>query len=42
MIEEGRKRRLSFIDLYATEEGTGLYEKLGFENIPYTAMRLRL
>ena len=29
------------LDLYATSMGTRLYEKLGFEAVPYTAMWLK-
>ena len=39
---EARRRNLSFIDLYATEQGTPLYEKTGFIPISYKAMRLKL
>lgn len=40
--KEARQRNLSFIDLYATEQGTPLYEKAGFVPISYRAMRLKL
>jgi len=39
---EARNRNLSFIDLYATEQGTPLYEKTGFVPSSYQAMRLKL
>ena len=40
--DEGRSRNLSFIDLYATEQGIPLYERTGFLPISYLAMRLKL
>lgn len=42
LIEEGRKRGLSILDLYATEQGAKLYEKMGFITSPYKPMRLKL
>ena len=40
--EEARNRNLSFIDLYATDQGVDLYKKCGFLPISYQAMRLKL
>jgi len=40
--KEALNRNLSFIDLYATEQGIPLYRKTGFEPISYQAMRLKL
>lgn len=42
LIEEARSREISSIDLFATESGKQLYEKLGFLIPDYTAMRLKL
>ena len=42
VIEEAKKINVSSIDLAATEDGKGVYEKLGFTEPPYTAMRLKL
>jgi len=42
IIDEAKSAGVSSIDLYATEEGKGLYEKLGFTVPHYTAMRLEL
>ncbi len=42
IIGEAKELGLSVIDLHATEQGVGLYEKLGFEYVPYSAMRLKL
>lgn len=39
---EARSRNLSFIDLYATEQGISLYQKTGFTPLGYQAMRLKL
>ena len=42
LIDEAKKYEVSCIDLYATEQGKPLYEKLGFKNPKNTAMRLEL
>lgn len=42
LIEEAKIKSISSIDLSATDEGKGLYEKMGFSVSPYTAMRLKL
>lgn len=42
LIEEAELKRISSIDLLATEQGKSLYEKLGFSTPNYTAMRLKL
>lgn len=42
LIDEARALGLSVIDLHATEQGAGLYARMGFEPLPYKAMRLRL
>jgi GNAT superfamily N-acetyltransferase len=42
LIKEAKKANVISIDLAATEDGKGVYEKLGFTEPPYTAMRLKL
>lgn len=42
LVEEGRKMGLAALDLLATHEGKGLYEKLGFTVSGYSSMRLFL
>lgn len=42
VIEEAKRRKVSGISLSATEQGRGLYEKLGFEPIHYAEMKLVL
>ncbi len=43
-IEKGKELNLSYIDLGASEMGSGLYRKLGFINYdnPYTEMQYKL
>lgn len=42
IINEARQKGVSSIDLYATDDGRGLYKKLGFVEPSYTSMRLKL
>lgn len=42
IIEEARKIGVSAIDLLATPDGKPLYEKLGFREPAFPAMRLRI
>ena len=42
IINEARQKRVSSIDLYATDDGRELYKKLGFVEPSYTSMRLKL
>jgi len=42
LIEEARKTGLCSVDLLATGMGKKIYEHLGFHEISYTPMRLRL
>lgn len=42
LIDEAGKQNVSIIDLNATADGKPVYEKLGFQAIPYTGMRLKL
>lgn len=42
ILEEARQAGVSSIDLAATEDGKLLYHKLGFKELSYTSMRLKL
>jgi ribosomal protein S18 acetylase RimI-like enzyme len=42
LLEEGKKAGVSSFDLFATESGKPLYEKFGFTEPKYTAMRLQV
>lgn len=42
LIDDSRNRSITILDLYATNDGEPLYEKLGFKIIDYAAMRLKL
>jgi GNAT superfamily N-acetyltransferase len=42
LLEEGKKINISSFELFATEKGKPLYEKLGFVEPKCTAMRLRV
>ncbi|MCD7898769.1 MAG: GNAT family N-acetyltransferase [Bacteroides sp.] len=42
LINEAKKLSIHVLDLNATDMGKGLYEKAGFKEIPYTAMRMKL
>lgn len=42
MIKEAEKMGVSSLDLFSTEEGKTLYEKIGFSAPAYTSMRLKL
>lgn len=42
LLEEGKKAGVSSFDLFATESGKPLYEKLGFSEPKVTAMRLQV
>ena len=42
LIEEAKRANVSSIELMATTDGRYLYEKLGFKETTYTAMRLQL
>lgn len=41
IVEQARVRGVSALNLYATEQGAGLYKKLGFVPLQYTAMSLK-
>ncbi len=41
LIKEVQNIGVTALSLNATEAGKSLYEKLGFKNMPYTAMRLK-
>jgi len=42
LIEDAKMEQITVLDLYATDKGRSLYEKMGFKVIDYTAMRLIL
>lgn len=42
IISEAKRKRVSSIDLNATDDGKNLYKKLGFVEPSYTSMRLKL
>jgi len=42
IIEEAKRKGLFSLNLNATEMGKSLYEKLGFKDIPYSGMWLKL
>lgn len=42
IIEEAGRKKVSVIDLSATADGLAIYSKLGFKEISYTAMKLKL
>lgn len=42
IIEEAKKKGISSLNLNATDMGKSLYEKVGFKDIPYSAMYLKL
>lgn len=42
IIEQAKEEGLSSLNLSATAMGKSLYENLGFDDIPYSAMRLNL
>ena len=42
LIEDAKRKGIQVLDLYATENGKPLYEKLGFKIIDYTAMKLKI
>ena len=42
IIEEAQNKEISIIELSATADGLDVYRKLGFKEIDYTAMRLKL
>jgi len=42
LIEEAKRANVSSVELMATKDGKYLYEKLGFKEPTFTAMRLQL
>ncbi|MFR3216452.1 MAG: GNAT family N-acetyltransferase [Dysgonomonas mossii] len=42
LIGDAQSKGVKILDLYATGEGKPLYEKLGFKDVEYTAMWMKL